>query len=71
MQLTPQLLKPAVAAGLISLMNPIQDAYKASPEWQEITVKAYPEPVAPKKEKKMKDKGSRHPDALPIRTENK
>jgi len=57
--LTPQLLKNAVANALIKLMEPIQAAYQASSEWKEITLKAYP-PVQ-KKEKKMKDKGSRYP----------
>ncbi|KAJ5650933.1 tyrosine tRNA ligase [Penicillium longicatenatum] len=61
--LTPQLLKPAVAAGLISLMAPIQAAYEASAEWQEITLKAYPPPVVQKKVKKVKDKGTRFPGA--------
>ena len=42
-------------------MAPIQEDYRTSPEWQEITAKSYPEPVAPKKEKKVKDKGSRYP----------
>ncbi|KAK2787369.1 hypothetical protein FQN52_007274 [Onygenales sp. PD_12] len=59
--LTPQLLKPAVATGLANLMAPIQEAYQASPEWQEITLKAYPPPVVEKKKKKVKDKGSRFP----------
>jgi tyrosyl-tRNA synthetase len=61
--LTPQLLKPAVSAGLIDLMAPIQAAYQASPEWQEITLMAYPPPVVEKKQKKVKDKGHRHPGA--------
>ncbi|KAE8377731.1 hypothetical protein BDV26DRAFT_304816 [Aspergillus bertholletiae] len=59
--LTPQLLKPAVAAGLVELMAPIQAAYQADPEWQEITLKAYPPPVVEKKQKKVKDKGTRFP----------
>ncbi|KAL2827378.1 hypothetical protein BDW59DRAFT_144177 [Aspergillus cavernicola] len=59
--LTPQSLKPAVAAGLVEIMAPIQEAYQASTEWQEITLKAYPPPE--KKQKKIKDKGSRHPGA--------
>ncbi|KAJ5885216.1 hypothetical protein N7495_009726 [Penicillium taxi] len=62
--LTPQLLKPAVAAGIQALLAPISAAYEASPEWQEITAKAYPAPVVQKKEKKVKDKGSRHPGAI-------
>ncbi|KAH8694889.1 putative tyrosyl-tRNA synthetase [Talaromyces proteolyticus] len=61
--LTPQLLKPAVADALNSLMAPIQKAYQDSPEWQEITLKAYPPAVVPKKQKKVKDKGSRYPGA--------
>lgn len=50
-----------MAKALIELMAPIQEAYQASKEWQEIALKAYPPP--PKKEKKVKDKGSRHPGA--------
>lgn len=55
------MLKPAVADGLIALMAPIQAAYQASSEWQEITAKAYPPPAAEKKQKKVKNKGTRHP----------
>jgi tyrosyl-tRNA synthetase len=44
-------------------MAPIHEAYLASPEWQEITLKAYPPPVVQKKQKKVKDRGSRHPFA--------
>ncbi|KNG91016.1 tyrosyl-tRNA synthetase [Aspergillus nomiae NRRL 13137] len=62
--LTPQLLKPAVAAGLVDLMAPIQAAYQASPEWQEITLKAYPPPVVEKKQKKVKNRGTRFPGAM-------
>ncbi|KAJ9217776.1 hypothetical protein DTO166G4_580 [Paecilomyces variotii] len=61
--LTPQTLKPAVADALTRLMAPIHEAYQASPEWQEITLKAYPPLVAQKKQKKVKDKGSRYPGA--------
>jgi tyrosyl-tRNA synthetase len=69
--LTPQLLKPAVADALNALLEPIRTAFEASAEWQEINLKAYPPPV--KKEKKVKDKGSRHPGAkkekeLPIQS---
>lgn len=60
-QLTPQLLKPAVAEALTYLMAPISEAYQNSPEWQDITLKAYPPPVVQKKQKKIKDKGSRYP----------
>ncbi|KAJ5450311.1 Tyrosine--tRNA ligasecytoplasmic [Penicillium daleae] len=61
--LTPQSLKPAAAEALTRLMAPIHDAYQASAEWQEITLKAYPPPVVQKKQKKVKDRGSRHPGA--------
>lgn len=59
--LTPQLLKPAVAKALVELMAPIQAAYQASSEWQEIALRAYPPAEKKKKEKKVKDKGSRYP----------
>ncbi|KAL2178306.1 uncharacterized protein P884DRAFT_329011 [Thermothelomyces heterothallicus CBS 202.75] len=59
--LTPQLLKPAIAKDLNSLLAPIQEAFQASKEWQEIAEKAYPPP--PKKEKKVKNKGTRYPGA--------
>jgi len=39
MQLTPQLLKPAVSKALNDLLAPIQAAYQADPQWQEITEK--------------------------------
>ncbi|KAJ9155256.1 Tyrosine--tRNA ligase [Pleurostoma richardsiae] len=61
--LTPQLLKPAVTKALTELMAPIQAAFQASKEWQEIAEKAYPPPEVKKKVKKVKDKGSRHPGA--------
>jgi tyrosyl-tRNA synthetase len=44
-------------------MAPIQAAYQTDLEWQEITVKAYPPPVVEKKQKKVKDRGSRFPGA--------
>ncbi|KAG5934008.1 hypothetical protein E4U53_000797 [Claviceps sorghi] len=57
--LTPQQLKAAVAKGLNELLAPIQAAYQASKDWQQVALAAYPPP--PKKEKKVKDKGSRYP----------
>ncbi|KIE01467.1 tyrosyl-tRNA synthetase, partial [Metarhizium majus ARSEF 297] len=57
--LNPQLLKPAVAKALNELLAPMQTAYQASKDWQEVALKAYPPP--PKKEKKVKNKGTRHP----------
>ncbi|KAM0435086.1 hypothetical protein ACHAPT_003175 [Fusarium lateritium] len=59
--LTPQMLKHAVAQGLIDIMTPIQADFQASQEWQELTLKAYPPPV--KKEKKVKNRGTRFPGA--------
>ncbi|KAK1760168.1 tyrosyl-tRNA synthetase [Echria macrotheca] len=61
--LTPQLLKPAVSKALNALLAPIQAAYQASKEWQEVTLKAYPPEEKKKKVKKVKDKGSRYPGA--------
>ncbi|OAX78893.1 hypothetical protein ACJ72_06796, partial [Emergomyces africanus] len=60
--LTPQLLKAAVTTALNKLLAPVQAAFQANPEWQEIEKKAYPPPPEPeKKKKKPKDKGSRYP----------
>jgi tyrosyl-tRNA synthetase len=59
--LTPQLLKPAITTALIELLAPVQAEFKASKEWQEIEKKAYPPPVEVKKEKKVKNKGSKYP----------
>lgn len=59
--MSPQLLKAAVTKSLNELLAPIQEEFQASKEWQAIALKAYPPP--PKKEKKVKDKGSRHPGA--------
>lgn len=58
LQLTPQILKPAVADALVELMAPIQTKFEASPEWQEIMLKAYPPP--PKKAKKEKKLGTHY-----------
>jgi tyrosyl-tRNA synthetase len=52
-------LKAATSTALNELLAPIQKEYQASTEWQELALKAYPPP--PKKEKKVKDKGTRHP----------
>jgi tyrosyl-tRNA synthetase len=68
--LTPQLLKPAVADALIELTAPIRAAYEASPEWQDVILKAYPPPVQKEKKKKQKDKGSRYPGAGSGQTPN-
>lgn len=67
LQLTPQSLKPAVTTALLSLLEPIQAAFQANPEWQAIEQKAYPPPVVIKKEKKKKDKGTFHPGAKAVK----
>ncbi|OJD20205.1 hypothetical protein ACJ73_08464, partial [Blastomyces percursus] len=60
--LTPQLLKAAVTTALNKLLAPVQAAFQANPDWQEIEKKAYPPPPEPeKKKKKPKDKGCRYP----------
>lgn len=60
--LTPQLLKSSVTKALNELLAPVQAAFLASKEWQEIQLKAYPPPPAEeKKTKKVKDRGSRFP----------
>ena len=58
----PQMLKPAATNALIELLQPIQDEFSQSEEWQDIQRKAYPPPEVKKKEKKVKDRGSRFPD---------
>ncbi|MCJ1396294.1 hypothetical protein MMC18_009183 [Xylographa bjoerkii] len=63
-RLTPQMLKAGVSTALITLLEPIQADFKASKEWQEIEMKAYPSAEKKKKEKKIKDKGSRHPGGV-------
>ena len=65
-KVTPQLLKSAVAAAINELLAPIQEEYQASSNWQEIEKKAYPPAEAPKKVKKVKDKGSKYPGAVPV-----
>jgi tyrosyl-tRNA synthetase len=64
--LTPQLLKSGVTNALITLLEPIQAEFQSSKEWQEIEKKAYPPPETKKKEKKVKDKGSKHPGAKAV-----
>ncbi|KAL9622431.1 MAG: hypothetical protein Q9160_003276 [Pyrenula sp. 1 TL-2023] len=59
--LSPQILKPAVAKVLNDLLAPIQAKFQASPEWQEVALKAYPPEEKPKKEKKIKDRGTGFP----------
>ncbi len=52
-----------MSKALNALLAPIQAAFQANKEWQEITLKAYPPEEKKKKVKKVKDKGSRYPGA--------
>lgn len=56
-QLTPQLLKSALTHHLNELLKPIVAEYNESPEWQAISLQAYPPEKAAVKVKKVKDKG--------------
>lgn len=58
-QLTPQTLKPAATNALLEMLQPIQDDYSRSKEWQDIATKAYPPPEVKKKAKIEKDRGSK------------
>ncbi|KAL8667491.1 MAG: hypothetical protein Q9202_000707 [Teloschistes flavicans] len=60
-RLTPQLLKSGVTQALVNLLRPIQDDFKISSSWQEVTNKAYPPAEVKKKEKKVKNLGTRFP----------
>lgn len=57
------MLKPAVTDALIKILDPIQQDYSDSEDWQKITLLAYPPPEVKKKEKKPKNLGSRFPGA--------
>lgn len=50
-----------MTSALLGLLEPIQKDFQSSSEWQEIEQKAYPSPEVKKKEKKVKDRGSRFP----------
>jgi tyrosyl-tRNA synthetase len=54
-------LKAVVSESLNNLLSSIQAKFKASKEWQEITLKAYPPVEAPKKVKKEKKIGTSYP----------
>lgn len=58
------MLKPAVTSALLELLDPIQKEFKESREWQDIEQKAYPSDQAKKKEKKVKNLGTRFPGAV-------
>ena len=53
-ELHPKDLKGAVAEAIVSLLTPIQDAYKNDPEWQAVAAAAYPDPDAKLEAKKKK-----------------
>ena len=57
----PQNLKPAVADALNELLAPVQKEFASTPDWKEVTEKAYPPPEIKKKEKKPKNRGTRFP----------
>ena len=57
------MLKSAVSSALNQLLAPVQAAFQASQEWQEVEKQAYPPPPAPEKKKKEKKVGSRYPGA--------
>jgi len=65
-ELHPKDLKGAVADAIITLLTPIQDAYKNDPEWQSVTVAAYPDPNA-RPDTKKKKKVWYSPRILPAR----
>lgn len=56
------MLKPAVTSALLDLLEPIQKAFRESKDWQDIEQKAYPPEQAKKKEKKVKNLGTRFPN---------
>ena len=52
-----------MTSSLLELLEPIQKDFQSSSEWKKIEQKAYPPPEVKKKEKKVKDRGSRFPGA--------
>ena len=77
--LTPQLLKPAAATGLVELLAPIRAAFEADNEWQDIAERAYAVPLTPEekakkakkeaKQKKMQDKSKKPNLSMPDQKE--
>jgi len=62
--LQPQSLKPAVTDALLEILAPIRKTFDETKDWQEVEQKAYPPPPAPeKKQKKVKNLGTRFPGA--------
>ncbi len=62
------MLKSGTTSALLELLAPIQAEFRASAEWQKIEKQAYPPPEVKKKEKKVKDKGSRYPGGAASKT---
>lgn len=63
-KLSPVDLKTGVAAQINELLAPIREDFVNNPEFQEAEAKGYPVAAAkPKKEKKVKNKGSMYPGA--------
>lgn len=61
-QLTPQMLKSGVSEALNAVLAPIQAEFQADKDWQEALQAGYPtDDGKKKKDKKVKDKGSRYP----------
>lgn len=57
MQLTPQLLKAALATSLNELLESIRSEFMSSKEWQETEQLAYPSEEPAVKAKKARNKG--------------
>ncbi|KAJ8092155.1 hypothetical protein PM082_023982 [Marasmius tenuissimus] len=58
----PKDLKNGVEAAIITLLEPIGEAFRKNDEWKEVEKLAYPDPIAKAKlERKKKEKGKRRP----------
>lgn len=69
-QLSPVDLKSGVADAINVLLAPIIEEYSANKEFQEAETKGYPPPAPePKKNKKVKNRGSKYPGAKEVKVE--
>lgn len=68
-ELHPKDLKGAVADAIVSLLTPIQNAYKDDLEWQAVAAAAYPDPSA-KPDAKKKKKVRHSSDSLSTSLKN-
>lgn len=57
------MLKPAVTTSLLELLEPIQKEFKQNKAWQDIEQKAYPSEQGKKKERRVRNLGTRFPGA--------